>query len=284
MGSRKRKVRKRNKKRVTKYLSRKKAVGRNLIDRVIDKIPFELHVPSYQFCGPGTHLTERLKRGDSGINPLDAACRVHDIAYHNHKDSKERSIADGILQKEAIKRIFANDSTMGEKAVALGVAAAMGVKRKLSGKGVGLKCNGKTKKKVSFGILVKNAKLAIKNERPDDINSAIKIAMRAVRKHKIGKYVRHPRTIKLPNIKGGFLPLIPIFAGLSALGSIVGSSAAVINAIKQTKRAQLELEESKRHNKTMEEIEIANLKGKGYFLRSPKGGKGYFLSQNQKNL
>lgn len=27
--------------------------GKGLINKIIDKLPFELHVPSYQYCGPG---------------------------------------------------------------------------------------------------------------------------------------------------------------------------------------------------------------------------------------
>lgn len=27
--------------------------GNGLLNKIIDKLPFELHVPSYQYCGPG---------------------------------------------------------------------------------------------------------------------------------------------------------------------------------------------------------------------------------------
>lgn len=30
--------------------------GDGIIDKIIDKVPFEMHVPGYQFCGPGIHL------------------------------------------------------------------------------------------------------------------------------------------------------------------------------------------------------------------------------------
>lgn len=148
----KQKRRKKKKKRVAKCcLSTPfKKIGKSLIDRIIDKVPFELHVPNYQFCGPGTHLNERLKRGDSGINPLDAACKTHDIAYSQHKESSERGKADKILQKEAFKRVFSRDASLGERAVALGVATAMKVKRTLSGNGFSNKkrpIKGKKKKK-----------------------------------------------------------------------------------------------------------------------------------------
>lgn len=99
-----------------------------------------------KYCGPGTNLDKRLARGDSGINPLDSACKQHDIAYSKSKESKKRSEADKILQKEAQKRIFSKDASFGERVTALGVAAAMKAKRTLSGKGLSL-CKCKRKKK-----------------------------------------------------------------------------------------------------------------------------------------
>jgi len=63
--------------------------GRGLLNRAINTLPFELHIPGYQFCGPGMHLEKRLARGDRGINPLDAACREHDIAYLHSNDLAE---------------------------------------------------------------------------------------------------------------------------------------------------------------------------------------------------
>lgn len=295
MAARKKKSNKRNKKKVFKCRPKKnhkktnKKIGKSLIDRIIDKIPFELHVPSYQYCGPGTHLKKRLERGDPGINPLDAACKIHDIAYNEYRDSNERSKADKVLQKAAFKRVFAKDSSLSERAVALGVTAAMKLKRKLSGKGLGRKNrrrsrrNVKGKKSISFGFLVKNAKLAIKQTKPDNMKLAIRTAISSVRKNKRGKQIREPRVIKLPSFKGGFLPLVPIFAGLGALGSIIGSTAGVVNAINQTRRGQMELEESKRHKKSMESIAIGNKSGRGFYLHTNRHGQGYFLSSRPKN-
>lgn len=33
--------------------------GSGIINNVIDSLPFELHLPGYQFCGPGTKLQKR---------------------------------------------------------------------------------------------------------------------------------------------------------------------------------------------------------------------------------
>lgn len=80
----------------TKRATKKRGVG--LLNKIIDKLPFELHVPGYQYCGPGTHLQKRLTRGDPGINPLDTACKRHDIAYTD-KNSENRSIAEFYKKK-----------------------------------------------------------------------------------------------------------------------------------------------------------------------------------------
>ncbi|XP_011858343.1 PREDICTED: uncharacterized protein LOC105555904 [Vollenhovia emeryi] len=118
--------------------------GSGLLNYTINALPFELHIPGYQFCGPGTRLEERLARGERGINPLDAACRDHDIAYSRSKDLAERHVADKILAERARKRITARDSTLGEKAAATAVWTTMKAKTKI---GMGLKT--KKKKRVA---------------------------------------------------------------------------------------------------------------------------------------
>lgn len=271
-------------KNITLKRSRKKSGG-NLVNRIIDKIPFELHVPSYQYCGPGTKLEHRLARGDPGKNPLDAACKIHDIAYDQYKDTTERNKADKILQNEAVKRVFSKDATLGERAIALGVAAAMKVKRTISGKGMSKKKKRMKRKKqrISFAHLVKHAKVAIKEFKPDNLHSAVNVALASTRKVKKGKNIIEPRTIKLPSIKGGVLPLVPIFAGLGALGSIVGSAAGVASAINNFRKGQKELSENKRHNETMEAIALGQKSGGGYYLHRPKAGRGYYLKRFAKN-
>ena len=65
--------------------------GAGLFDKIINALPFEVHIPDYQFCRSGTRLAKRLARGDRGINRLDAACREHDIAYSRSNDLADRS-------------------------------------------------------------------------------------------------------------------------------------------------------------------------------------------------
>ncbi|EFN73362.1 hypothetical protein EAG_15832, partial [Camponotus floridanus] len=87
----------------------------------------ELHVPGYQFCGPGTRLAKPLARGG---NPLDAACREHDIAYLRSDALADRHVADRALGARAFERIRAGDSTLDERVTASAVWAAMKAKTK----------------------------------------------------------------------------------------------------------------------------------------------------------
>lgn len=185
------------------------------LNRGIDLLPFEAHLPGYRYCGPGTKLSKRLARGDKGINQLDEACKLHDIEYSKFKDSENRRRADKELASRAWDRVKASDSSIGERATALAVTAAMKVKSKIGG--------GKRKKRGSGKR---------KGQR------------------KVGK-------------KGGVLPLLPIFAGLSALGSVAGGASAVAKVITDSKNAKKNLAELKRHNLAME--------GKGVYLKPYKG-------------
>lgn len=79
----------------------KKREGRGVINRLINKLRIELHIPGYQYCGPGTKLAKRLARGDSGINPLDEACKQHDIAYSKNRENiVVRNATDDILAEK----------------------------------------------------------------------------------------------------------------------------------------------------------------------------------------
>ena len=79
--------------------------GSGIVNSIINKLPVELHLPSYNFCGPGTKLEERLSRGDSGINLLDSSCKEHDIVYSKNRDNvQKRNIADKVLAEKAWSR------------------------------------------------------------------------------------------------------------------------------------------------------------------------------------
>ena len=75
--------------------------GFGLMNSIINNLPVELHLPGYQYCGPGTKLVKRLSRGDPGINPLDNTCKLHDIAYYRSRENGDlRKKADKILIKQ----------------------------------------------------------------------------------------------------------------------------------------------------------------------------------------
>lgn len=105
-----------------------------VVNSAIDALPVELHLPGgYQYCGPGTKLKKRLARGDPGINKLDQACKEHDIAYSKYTDSANRSVADKHLAEKAWNRVKSSDASIGERAAALAVTAAMKGKTTVGG-------------------------------------------------------------------------------------------------------------------------------------------------------
>lgn len=142
--------------------------GHGFLNNTINNLPVELHIPGYQYCGPGTHLEKRIARGDSGINPLDAACKEHDIAYEKHKDIEKRHLADHILQEKAWQRVKSSNASFGEKVAAWTVTNAMKAKRKF---GMGN----------PFRAAVKNARNTLKKSKVKDQKRAIKIALKAAR-------------------------------------------------------------------------------------------------------
>jgi len=177
--------------------------GKGFLNSVINSLPFEVHVPGYQFCGPGTKLKKRLARGDKGINPLDSACRTHDIAYENSNNLDIRHKADKLLEEQAWERVKAGDSSQKEKLTAYAIVNAMKAKRKI---GMGFKRNNK------------------------------KQLLLAKKKNNNKKMKNGKRIILVPNQLGGALPLTTIFAGLSALGSLASGASSIYNTVKNRKK------------------------------------------------
>lgn len=137
MHTSKRRIRKKTFKGCGLVSSALKGVG-SALNKGIDLLPIELHVPSgltssYNWCGPGTRIKERLARGDQGINKLDEACKIHDLAYAQYSDTEHRAQADRDLAERAWQRFKASDSSIGEKATAWAVTTAMKAKAKLGG-------------------------------------------------------------------------------------------------------------------------------------------------------
>ncbi len=89
-------------------------LGSRPIDFVVNNLPFEVHLTDiqlngkkqkYNFARPGTKLNKRLKLNDTPydwskpINKLDEAAMYHDIAYCDHRTTKERHPYDLKLAK-----------------------------------------------------------------------------------------------------------------------------------------------------------------------------------------
>lgn len=80
----------------------------------------------------------RCKRGSLEVikekkNKLDQACKDHDIAYSKYSDAVNRSVADKALAQQAWERVKSSDASIGERAAALAVTAAMKTKSSLGG-------------------------------------------------------------------------------------------------------------------------------------------------------
>lgn len=239
--------------------------GGGLVNSLINILPFELHLPGYNYCGPGTRLKKRLLRGDQGINQLDNACMQHDIAY-NSNNLEDRHRADLELLSMAKQRLQSKNAGKGEKLASWLVSKVMKTKVK---HGAGTK---------SFKSIVSTIRTRLKKMKPKNNAKAIQVAYSAAKKLiKSKKGVCVPRIIPLPKT-GGILPLIPIFAGLSALGALAGGAAGIAKAVNDHKSATKNLAEAQRHNKMMESIAL----GKGLYIKPYKKGNGLFV-KNQKN-
>lgn len=131
--------------------------------------------------------------------------------------------------------------------------------------------------KKTFSNIVSHTKKHIRNLKPKCKKLLTELAYAAAREFASDITVQSPRVIPVPKT-GGFLPLIPILAGLSATGSLAGGVAGITKAINHYKSAQKHLAELKRHNMKMEAMCI----GKGLHLKPYKHGLGIYVS-NKKN-
>ena len=93
--------------------------GRSLLNKVINNLPREIHLPGHNFTGPGTKLNKRLnpdltpKEWSKPINRVDKAAYHHDICYLKNNDTATRNaVCDKNMLKE-LKGIF--NSTIREK-------------------------------------------------------------------------------------------------------------------------------------------------------------------------
>ena len=71
--------------------------GKGFLNKAINSLPFETHLPGHNFTGPGTKLNKRLnadltpKVWSKPINRVDQAAYHHDICCVKNKDTKTRN-------------------------------------------------------------------------------------------------------------------------------------------------------------------------------------------------
>ena len=93
--------------------------GGSLLNKVINNLPVEMHLPGHNFTGPDTKLNKRLnpdltpKKWSKPINRVDKAVYNHDICYLKNNDTATRNaVCDKNMLKE-LKGIY--NPTIREK-------------------------------------------------------------------------------------------------------------------------------------------------------------------------
>lgn len=147
------------------------------------------------------------------------------------------------MAERAWARVKASDAPLGEKAAAWVVTTAMKIKSKI-------------------GSGVKHRRRQVGTRRK---GKGLTSQRRKTR--------RPTRGTKQKRKRGGIIPLLPVFAGLSALGSLAGGASAVAKVITDTRNAKKNLDELKRHNTAME--------GRGLYLR-PYRARGGGVKRKRK--
>ena len=125
----------------TRFISFK-TQGSGLINKAINKLPFEMHLPGYNYAGPGTNLAKRLKPDltpqpwSQPINRIDNAAYHHDVCYLKNKDTKTRNKVCDKAMLEDLKSI--QNPTLRERLDRSIVDKIIGTKMKF---GLGLEKN-----------------------------------------------------------------------------------------------------------------------------------------------
>ena len=103
---------------ITKTQFIKAAEGKGILNKMINNLPFEMHLPGHNFTGPGTKLSKRLnpdltpKKWSKPINRVDEAAMNHDICYLKNKDTETRN---KVCDKNMLKQLNIFNPTLREK-------------------------------------------------------------------------------------------------------------------------------------------------------------------------
>ena len=117
--------------------------GGSLLNKAINNLPFEMHLPGHNFMVPGTNLKKRLnpdltlKKWSKPVNRVDEAAYHHDPCYLKNDDTATRNaVCDKNMLKE-LKGIYNPtlrerlDKSIVSKLIGTKVKFGMGVKKKL---------------------------------------------------------------------------------------------------------------------------------------------------------
>ena len=114
----------------TQFIKAQKGVS--LLNKPINNLPFEMHIPGHNFTGPSTKLKKRLnpdltpKEWSKPVNRVDEAAKNHDICYMKYSRTKTHNdVCDKNMLKE-LKDIY--NPTIRERIERGLVASLIGTK------------------------------------------------------------------------------------------------------------------------------------------------------------
>jgi len=116
----------------------------------------ELHIPGYNYCGPGTQVYQRITRGDLPVNELDLGCQFHDVDYMRFDgDNANLMKSDRLLIDKAKKVIDNCDNILSKSNIIGTVLSKIGINLPFSFKKVTLSDGYQTLKDKLAAISVK---------------------------------------------------------------------------------------------------------------------------------
>ena len=117
--------------------------GGSLLNKFINNLPVEMHLPGHNFTGPGTKLKKRLnpdlkpKELSKPFNRVDKAAYHHDVCYLKNDDTATRNaVCDKNMLKE-LKGMYNPtlrerlDKSIVSNLIGTKVKFGMGVKKKV---------------------------------------------------------------------------------------------------------------------------------------------------------
>ena len=130
--------------RTTKTQFIKAQEGGSLLNKAINNLRLEMHLPGHNFTGPGTKLKKRFnldltpKKWSKPVNHMDKAAYHHDICYLKNEDTATRNAVcdknmlkelEGIYNPSLRERL---DKSIVSKLIGTKVQFGMGVKKSLA--------------------------------------------------------------------------------------------------------------------------------------------------------